>query len=163
MAVAGRIGAEYHALEVEQRVQGFDFARANEVALGAHVVEHALDLMEPVHLVVVGGKAYGAAAVPSGALAGLLLEALVELGAVQVHLGHVEAADEVGNQPCGVPGRPGSELAFLHQHDVRPAFLGQVVGESHPHHAAADYHNTGLILHRLTLTVPARAGRRRRC
>ncbi len=153
--VAGGVGAHNDTVEIEQRVQRRDLGGADEMALGAHVVEHALDLVEPVDLVFIGGKPDGAASVPAGCLAGFLLQHLVELGAVQVHLGHVEVADEVRNESGGVPCGAGGELSLLHQHDIRPPLLGQVVGEPHPHDAAADDDHTGLVVHGLAPSRPS--------
>ena len=145
--VARRVGAQQHALGVQQRVQGGDLGGTDEVALRADAAQHALHIVEPVDLVPIGRKPDGAAAVPARGLAGLRLQPLVEPGAVKMHLGHVEAADEMRNQPGRVPGRAGCKLAFLDQDQIRPPLLGEVVEESDPHDAAADHGDARMGFH----------------
>ena len=92
-----------------------DVLVADEMGLDADLVEHALDVPIPLGLLVVDGQADGSAAVPAGGHSGLGLELGVELGAVGVDLGHVEAADEVGDEAGSVPGGPGGELTLLNK------------------------------------------------
>jgi hypothetical protein len=147
VAVVRRIGAQDDALGVEQRVKVLDLIGPDQVHLDVEVLELALDVLEPLHLVRLGGQAHGAAAVPAGRLPRLLLQGLVQPDAVVVQCGHAEAADEVGDQTRRVPGRTRGELALLHQHDVRPAFLGQVIEQAGPHGPAADHHHPCLCFH----------------
>ena len=146
--VARRVGAEHHAVGVEERVQPGDFGRSDEMALGANAAQHALYVVKPVDLVVVGGQPDGAAPVPAGGLSGFRLEPLVELRAVEMDLGHVEAGDEMGDQSGRVPGGTGGELALLDQDHVRPPLLSQVIQQRHPHDPAADDHHARVRLHR---------------
>ena len=147
VAVVGRVGARQDALDVQQRMQVLDLVGADDVHLDAEVGELALDVAEPVDLVGLGRQADRAAAVPAGRLPGLRLEGLVELHPVGVDRGHGEPANEVGNQAGRVPGRARSELTLVDQHDVGPAFLGQMVEQAGTHGAAADHHHAGMALH----------------
>ena len=166
VAVLRGVGAETHAFHIHQGVELSDLVGTDEVALRSHVVEQSLHLAEPVHLVVVGREADRPAAVPAGGLTGLRLELLVEIGAVEMDLGHVEVADEMADQPRRVPGGARGELALLHQHRIGPALLHEVVEQSDAHRAAADDHHSGLRLHVFnlprTLPRPSPSAHRRR-
>ena len=124
-----------------------NLVRADEVRFDAEGAEDALDVAVPVGLVLGDGEADCAAAVPTGGHAGLCLEGLVELDAVGVHLGHVEAADEVGHEAGGMPGGARRELALLDEEGVGPAFVGQVVQQAHAHGAAADDYALRVVAH----------------
>ena len=124
-----------------------DLRGAEEVALHADVLQDALDVVEPVDLVVVAGQAHRSAPVPARVHAGFLFDHLVEVGGVPVHLGHVEVAYEVGDQSCGVPCGAGGELVLLDEDGVGPAFVGEEVKEADAHGAAAYYGNSNLIAH----------------
>ena len=158
--VARRVGAQQHAFGVQQRVQFGDLVGADQVALGAGAAQHALDVMKPVDLVPVGREPDRAAAAPARGLAHLRLQPPVELGAVEMHLGHVEAADEMGDQPGRVPGRARRQLALLDENDVRPPFPDEVVEERDPHRAAADHDDARVRLHRRTRPRTGRAARK---
>ena len=60
-------------------------------------------------------------------LAGLGLEALVEIDRVLVQLADRVAHVEERQQPGRMPGRTGGQFRALHQHHVRPALLRQVI------------------------------------
>ena len=147
VAVVRRVGAGNDALGIEQRMELPDFIGPDQMYLDVQVLQLALDVLEPVHLVRTGCQADGAAAVPAGRLSGLLFQGFVEPDTMVVERGHGETADEVGNQPCRVPGRPGGKLPFFHQHDVGPALFGQVIQQAGTHGPAADHHHTRLSLH----------------
>ena len=160
MPVARRVGAQQHALGVEQRVQRGDLGGTDKVALRTGAAQHALHIVKPVDLVPVGGEPDGAAAVPARGVAGLRLQPLVEPGAVEMHLGQVEAADEMRDQPGRVPGRAGCEFALLDQDHVRPPLLGEVVEEPDPHDAAADHGDARMGFHPWPRSRIGRTGRR---
>jgi len=125
------------------------------VAFDADVVQDALHVVEPVDLVVVPGQPDSSTPVPSRVHAGLLLDHLVQVGGVPVDLGHVEVADEVGDQAGRVPGGPGGELVLLDQDRVGPAFVGEEVEEADAHGAAADDRYSDLISHARPPANPA--------
>lgn len=128
-------------------VQFADTAGADDFHLEAHIGSKALNVAEPVHLFGGGGQTDAAAAVPAGRMAGQRLQSGVKTVAVMVDLGHVVIADERRALPGGMPGRAAGQLALLDQQHIRPAFFGKVIGQTHPHHAAADDHHLGLCLH----------------
>ena len=66
-------------------------------------IEHPADVAEPVHLVAVEGQADGAGAMPAAGQPGFLFDLGVEVGGHQMAFGHVQAADEVGNEAGGMP------------------------------------------------------------
>ena len=146
--VARRVGAQQHAFGVEQRVQPGDLVGADQVALRADAAQHALHVAEPVDLIFVGREPDRAAAMPARGLTRFGLQALVKPGGVEMRLRHVEAADEVRDQPGRVPGRARGELALLDQHDIGPPLLDEVVKERDPHHAAADHDDARVRFHR---------------
>ena len=54
----------------------------------------------------------------------------VQVGAVHHHPGQGHRAAQLADQPGRVEGRAGRQLGAVDQHDVRPAELGQVVGDA---------------------------------
>ena len=66
-----------------------------------------------------------------------------------------------GSRPGRVPGRAGGQLLALHQHDVRPALLGEMIERRDADHASADHHDARMRFHSAT---PLRsAGSARAC
>ena len=147
MTVIGRVRTQDHPLHIQQRTDLLDLVRPDQMTLGANVVQHALHLVEPIHLVRVGGKPNGSTFVPTGRLTRLCLERPVQVRSIQVDLRHIEIADKLPNQPGCVPGRTGSQFALLHQHRIRPPFLDQVVEQTDPHGTPTDDHDTCMSLH----------------
>ena len=50
----------------------------------------------------------------------------------------------MGDLAGGVPGGARGQLGLFQQHDVPPAFMGEVIGNPAPHDAAADNNDAGL-------------------
>ncbi len=146
-AVVGGPAAHQHVGHVHERPVVEDLRGLDQVVLDANQVEHPADVAEPVHLVAVERQADGAGAVPATGQPGLLFDLGVELGGHRMALGHVQAADEVGNETGGVPGGARRQFALLHQHRVGPALVGQVVEQARAHSPAADDHDLGFIAH----------------
>ena len=147
-AVVGGVEPELHVAEVLQQGMALpDLVVADQVRLDADLGEHGVDVAVPVDLVVGAGQPDGAAAVPAGRQPGLGLQAGVQGHRLLVDLGHVQVADEVGDQPGRMPGGPRGQLALLQQDGVGPALLRQEVQQAHPHGPAADDHAPRLLGH----------------
>ena len=137
--VTGRPEAHcYVGLDLDEGGQFLGFGRRYEVRFDADRREHAVDVTEPVHLVLVARQANRSAAVPARVHAGLFFNVLVELDRVVVNLGHVEVADEVrdetGGMPCGARG----QLVLFDEDGLGPALVGEEIEESDSHCATAD-------------------------
>ena len=106
-AVVGGVEAGLDVAEVlQQRVALADLGWTDHVRLDADLGEHGVHVAVPVDLVVGAGQPDGPASVPAGRQPGLLLETGVKGHRLLMDLGHVEVADEVGDQPGRVPGGP---------------------------------------------------------
>ena len=100
---------------------------------------------EPVHLVFGVGKTERTAAMPGDGLAGLGFErARIEADIVIDASAEPEARCRMGDLAGGVPGGARGQLGLLQQHDVPPAFMGEVIGNPASHDAAADNNDAGL-------------------
>ena len=150
-AVVGGPTPHKHVGHVHERPVVEDLLGLDQVVLHPNQIEHPADVAEPVHLVAVEGQADGAGAVPTTGQPGLGFDAVVELGGHLVALGHVQAADEVGNESRGVPGGARAQLSFLHQHGVGPTLVGQEIEQARAHGPAADDHHLGFVAHRWPL------------
>ena len=113
--------------------------RVSEGGADAHRVA------QPVHLVCGVGEAQGAAVVEGDGLAGLALDAPIELDSVARHAPEHVAGGGVGDLAGRVPGRAGAQFGFLQQDHVHPSLAGEVVGERAPEDAAADDDDAGVI------------------
>ena len=65
-------------------------------------------------------------------------ELAVELHAVAAEAHHRRRRVELGDEPGRVAGRAARQLALLEEEDVRPAGLGEVIGDARPGDPAAD-------------------------
>ena len=61
-------------------------------------------------------------------------------------------------RPAACDVAPGREARLLDQEDVRPARLGEVIGDAHPRDAAADDDDARLVSHALDDGVQASVG-----
>ena len=147
VAVGHRPEGGLDAGGVEEGVILLDLGGSDDLALVARQPRDAVDVFQPVHFLIGAGKAQAAATMPGYGLPGQLFQLRVKLGAVEVHLGHVERAVEMRALARRMPGRTRGQFALLDQDDVRPAFKRQVVEEPHAHHATANNHNTRMRLH----------------
>ena len=140
--------AEPYVVEIgQQRVPFSNLRGPDQVRLHADLGEHGVDVVVPVGLVGRARQPDGAAAVPARRQSCLGLQARVESDRLLVHLGHVEIADEVGDQTGRVPGGPRGQLAFLDQDRVGPAFVREGVQQAGPHGPAADDDALRLLRH----------------
>jgi hypothetical protein len=153
MAVGDGEKRQLDAERVEKRVMGADLGWRDQMGLIAGEARDAVNVFEPLDLVVGGGQAKPAAAVPRHRLAGQLLKSGIELGAVKVDLRQVERAVEMRALAGRMPGRARGQLALFDQHHVAPALFAQVVGKTYPHDAAADDHHLCMGLHELAPLV----------
>jgi hypothetical protein len=86
-------------------------------------------------------------------LAGLRRQPLVQVDRVLVQLADGVAHVEQRQQSGGMPGGSGGQFRALEQHDVLPAFFGQVIERADTDHAAADDDHPGMAFHNVS---PAR-------
>ena len=104
---------------------------------------------EEVHPLLGVGQHQPAAQVDRAALAGDLLDLLVEVDRVLLEARDVRVAVERVHAAGRVPGGAGRELATLEQDDVLPARLRQVVEDARPDDATTDDDGLELVLHPL--------------
>ena len=146
--VVGGVEPELYVAEVLQKGMALtDLRQANEMRLDSDLGQHGVHVAVPVDLVVGAGQPDGSAAVPAGRQPRLGLQAGVQGHRLLMDLRQVQVADEVGDQPGGVPRRPRRQLALLQQDGVGPALIGQVVQQAHPHGPAADDDAARLLCH----------------
>ena len=132
---------------LDKGVIGLDLVGAYDLRLVAGEPRQAMDIFEPVDLIVGDGQPDAAAAVPRHRDPGQRLELGIKLGAVDMHLGEIERAVEMRALAGGVPGRSRGQLSLLDQHDVAPSLLHQVIEEADAHDPAAHNDNPRLRLH----------------
>ncbi len=82
-----------------------------------------------------------------GSIAGLGGESPVQLGPVHHHPGERDRAPQLADEPGRVEGRPGGQLGPVDEDDVRPAQLGQVIGDRGAADTAADDDGPGVLDH----------------
>ena len=129
------------AVEVVEGVEPADGVRAHDLHRVPERGADARGVAQPVELVVGVGDAERAAVVEGDRLAGLRLDAPVELDGVARHAPEPVARRGVRDLAGRVPGRAGGELSLLQQYAVRPAFADEVVGEGASEDAPADDHD----------------------
>ena len=134
-------------LDVHERVDLLDLLRVDDLAVEADEPADARDMMEPLHLGRLQREPDAAAPVPAHVLSGLLFELGVEPDAVVMDLRHVVVGDEARALSGRVPGRARRDLALLHEQDVGPSLLGEVVEETDAHHAPTDDDDSRVCLH----------------
>ena len=105
----------------------------------------AAELLEPFRA---RGQPERADLVPRRVGAGLGGEAPIEVRPVHHHLGEGHRAAQLADQARRMERRAGGQLRAVDQHDVRPAELGQVVGDARAADAAADDDRPRVLDHR---------------
>ena len=93
-----------------------------------------------------------AAAMPADRVAGERFEPRIKLGAIDMHLGHVERAVEMRALAGRMPGGARGEFALFDQHDVAPAFERQMIEQADAHDAAANDNYPRMRFHLESLT-----------
>ena len=95
---------------------------------------------------------------PADRMAGELFKLGVKLGAIHVHLGHVERRVEMWALARRVPSGAGGQLALLDEHHIRPALKRQMIEQAYAHHATTDNNHSGMRFHvfRPTLVIDLR-------
>ena len=134
----------------QQRPAASRLGRRDHLGVDVEAARHRRQARQLVHALGVARQAEAARAAEARGLAGLRLEALVEVGAVLGEPGEVVGGAELADQPGGMPRGPARQLAALEQHDVAPAELGQVIRHAAAGDAAADHHHARLCGHRVT-------------
>ena len=113
---------------------------------------------EEVHPVLRVGQHQPAAEVDRAALAGDLLDLLVEVDRVLLEARDVRVAVEGVHAAGRVPRRACGELAAFEKHDILPARLRQVVQDARADDSTADDDSLELVLHR-SAPLNSRSGR----
>ena len=147
VAVPGGPRAREDPLDAHERIDLPDLLRVDDLAVEADELADAGDVVEPLHLRRLEGEPDTAASVPAHVLPGLLLQLRVEPDPVVVDLRHVVVGDEARALARRVPRRAGRDLALLHEQDVGPSLLGQMVEEPGPHHSSTDDDDSRVCLH----------------
>ena len=134
-------------VHVHERIDLPDLLRVDDLALEADELADARDVVEPFDFRRLHREPDAAAPVPAHVLPGLLLELRVEPDPVVVDLRHVVVGDEARALARRVPGRAGSQLPLLHEQEVGPPLLGEVVEQPHSHHSPTDDDDSRVCLH----------------
>ena len=150
VTVIRRVEAQLDVIDHQQRMDRLDLDGVDQVTLNIEIIENALDVTEPVDFIIGQSQSDRPATVPAGGLTGFGFQSLVELGSFVVELGHAQPTDEMGNQARRMPGRTRSQFAFLDQHDIVPAFLGQVVQQPGTQDTATDHDDPCVFFHLCT-------------
>ena len=124
-----------------------DFIGTNDFALIARKARHAINILEPVQFLVRGSKPQAAAAVPGYGLSRELFQLWIKLGAIEMHLGHVERAIELRALARRVPSGARSQFTLFDEHNIAPAFQRQVIKQANAHHAATNHNHPCMGLH----------------
>ena len=125
-------------LLLQQREHPLGLGRRDDLHLHAEVTAAGLGHPQPVHPLPVAGQRQPARHVNAAVLAGALLDLAVQPDGVLLQLRDIGVAVERVHAARGVPGGAGGELLPLHEHDIGPAELGEVVQDRGAHHTAAD-------------------------
>ena len=88
---------------------------------------------------------------PAGGLSCFLFKSVIKINAIGMNLGHIQAANEIWNESCRMPGRTRCEFSFIDQYDIIPAFFRKMVGKTNPHRATTNNDNLSL---RFQFTTP---------
>src|SRR5262245_34415281 len=80
---------------LEEGMISLDLIGADSLTLLARELRYAFDIFEPVHFLIGLRQTQAAAAMPGDRLAGQLFELRIKLGAIDMHLCHVERAVEM--------------------------------------------------------------------
>ena len=100
-------------------------------------------LLEPIGL---GRQLDEADSVETRRLAGLRLEARVQIARVLAHLcRRLRQRAERDHQARRVPGGAGSQPVALQDDDIGTAHVGKVVGNGAPDHTSADHHHASTL------------------
>ena len=145
-AVVLDVEAGENVVHARQWKQALHLSRRDLVHVDAAEAIEGRDpavLLQPVG---VGGDLDEADRLEAGRLAGLRLEAAVEVAGVLPELGGgLRGGAEGDHQAGGVPCGPAGEAVALQQHDIAPAEMRQVIGDRGADDAAADHHDAGAI------------------
>jgi len=138
LAVVGQEDGADHVLDVQQRIEVARLGGRDHLHLEAGHARHGGTALQLLETLGGGGDAQAAVLLEAGGLAGLRLEAAVEPGRVDRQLDQVEGRAQLADQAGRVPGGAAGELLALQHHHLRPAELGQVIGDRAADDAAAD-------------------------
>ena len=144
-AVGRQVDGAEHAVERHQREEGAGLTRADELKRQPERLRPAGlagELLEPLRR---RGQAERADLVPGRVDAGLGRESPVELDPVHHHPGQGHARPELADEAGRVERRARRQLGALDEDDVRPAKLGEVVGDARPADTAADDHRPCVV------------------
>ena len=148
-AVAGHVEAGEQVVGLRPREEVGHLPRRDLVDLEPEVALERRDPAVLVQPVGVGRRLDQPDRLEPGGHPGLGLEPGVEVAGVQPDAGAgLGGRAEAGHQPGRVPRRTAGEPVALDDHDVGPAFVGEVVGNRAPDHAATDDDDTGPVRQR---------------
>ena len=149
VAVGGVPQSAREAVGRQQRMAAGTLGGVDDIELHPHAVGHGGEVAIALHGTLVAREPDAAVAVMvADGVVRVLRKLPVERDGVglQPHHGLVHA--EVRDLRRGVPSRARGQLVALQEHDVGPAFPGQVVERRAAGDPAADHDHTGLGPHR---------------
>ena len=159
MSVFGRPRTGDDTVKRHEWVVAENFLRRDNLHLEPDDFRKALNVAHPRQLALVGCKTDAAGFMPTDILPGQTFQPWIEVIAIGMHLGKVEAARDVGALSSRVPCRAGGQLILFDQQTVRPPEFGEMVKQRSPHYAAADYHNSCRCLHKCPAPYTTTLGR----
>ena len=147
VAVSGVADRPDQAVDVAQRPDLLHLHGRQELDVDPDGARHARVLAILVHPIAVHREPDVADEPQAHVLAGLLLQGAVQLHRVLVDLSDGIAHVEQGEQPGRMPGRTGGQLPALHQHNVGPPLLREMVEGADSDDASADDDDASVRFH----------------
>jgi hypothetical protein len=141
-ALVGDVERRQHVVGAGQRPHGGDLGGRDLGVLDAEPVHPGRLAAQRVLPLATGGQREVPDRAEPGGVPGLGLQPGVQVARVPAEeqrglVGHAGR----GDQPGGVPGRPGGQPVLLEQNHVGPAQVREVVGDAAAGHPAADNHH----------------------
>src|SRR5271163_3300473 len=134
-------------LRVDQRVEALGLLERNHLGFHAEVARARTDELQAVELALGRRQHQPAIWVQPAGLSRHSLDFSIQVDRVLLQPRYVGLAIERVHATGRMPGRARSQLAFLEQHHVGPADLGEVVKGAGANNTAADDDRPGRGLH----------------
>ena len=147
MALVGVPQGADKELFLDQRVARLGLRRADQLAFQTHITGLGLCGLQKIEPVPVFRHDEPAGRVYAAGLLGDCFDLLIQTDGVVLQPGDIGVAVQGMHAAGGVPGGAGGQLLSLHQDNVLPAKLAEVIQHTATDHAAADDDYLGMGPH----------------